>query len=373
MISVVLTIAFGYLLFVCLLLIGWNRVKKPLEKTAEKEVSVSVVIAVRNEEKTIAKLLDDLSVQKYPAHLLEVLVVDDFSTDQTRELILAKAKEAIISIQLVEKPSSFKDHPSPKKTSLAIGIEQAKGEYILVTDGDCSVSEGWVASHVNCYLTRQAGFVTGPVAFSFSSSLWAKVQKVEFASLVGSGAATLGFGIPTMANAANMSFPKEVFKAVNGFEGLHDTPSGDDELLMHKIKKEKYSVQFLKEEGAIVETKHQTTGKSFLNQRKRWASKWKYYQSPAIKWLAAITFLFHVNWLVFYIFSTSFSWSIFGMLVGGKLLLEYLFLSQVMRSLKQRVSFRAFVILQFVHSLYIVYTGFSSKLTSFTWKERKYT
>ena len=55
--------------------------------TTPASATISVIVAARNEEKNIARLLKSLSEQTYPQELFEVIVVDDFSTDETAETV----------------------------------------------------------------------------------------------------------------------------------------------------------------------------------------------------------------------------------------------------------------------------------------------
>ncbi|GAI34864.1 unnamed protein product, partial [marine sediment metagenome] len=57
-----------------------------------KNQFVSVVVAVRNEERYIRECLDSLLAQDYPRNRYEVLVVDGRSTDRTREIVEGYAK-----------------------------------------------------------------------------------------------------------------------------------------------------------------------------------------------------------------------------------------------------------------------------------------
>ncbi|MDQ3276757.1 MAG: glycosyltransferase, partial [Bacteroidota bacterium] len=59
---------------------------KIYQPSASPSVAVSVIVAARNEAETLPHLLHDLQEQEYPADLLEVIVVDDFSTDTTADL-----------------------------------------------------------------------------------------------------------------------------------------------------------------------------------------------------------------------------------------------------------------------------------------------
>ncbi len=94
--------------------------------------SVTVVIAARNEEEVILNLIHDLINQEYPIDKLEVIIVDDRSTDSTRE-ILKEATENYSCINVItvkEKSTEI----TPKKNALSKGIDKASGQIILLTD-----------------------------------------------------------------------------------------------------------------------------------------------------------------------------------------------------------------------------------------------
>jgi len=73
---------------------------------------VSIVVPVYNSESMIKKCLDSIMALKYPREKLEVIVVDDTSTDKTRELIKN------YSIQLVRKEHG--GYPSTMNTGIRV-------------------------------------------------------------------------------------------------------------------------------------------------------------------------------------------------------------------------------------------------------------
>ncbi len=110
---------------------------------------VTVVVAARNEERLITTLLDGLSRQDYPTDLLEIIIVNDNSTDRTpivvSEFIESLRQHSAISIRLI-----FNPFPG-KKRAIRYGIEKSSGELILTTDADCTVRPGWVSAHAAAY------------------------------------------------------------------------------------------------------------------------------------------------------------------------------------------------------------------------------
>ena len=160
--------------------------------------------------------------------------VNDFSTDATKEIIINNQKSVDYPLFLIQNEKSN----SPKKRAIELAVKKAKGDLILVTDGDCIVPKEWISSHVKAHQNTKAYFISGAVKLKIKkNSFFDKLQQLEFTSLIGTGAATLNLGYPTMANAANMSFSKKKFIEIGGYRDTGNTPSGDDELLMHKIAK----------------------------------------------------------------------------------------------------------------------------------------
>ncbi|HTB30907.1 MAG TPA: glycosyltransferase, partial [Bacteroidia bacterium] len=77
----------GYFIYIIIHLISWSRLSMPeIPDSYTPKTKISIIIAARNEEATIAKCIESIAVQTYPTYLLEILVVDDHSTDNTRKL-----------------------------------------------------------------------------------------------------------------------------------------------------------------------------------------------------------------------------------------------------------------------------------------------
>lgn len=128
---------------------------------------VSVIVPVYNGESTIERCLDSIMAIKYPQEKLEVIVVDDDSTDKTRELTKN------YSIQLVRKEHG--GYPSTMNT----GIRVAKGDIILNIDSDTYISEDWLLKTITEFQETKVGIVGGYVATAPTSNFWAKMAGFE--------------------------------------------------------------------------------------------------------------------------------------------------------------------------------------------------
>ena len=247
---------------------------------------VSVVVAARNEEKHITKLLESLVRQEYPSHLLEIIVVNDSSTDRTpvavSEFMEAHRERVKTGMRLLLNPFSG------KKKAIRLGVTRSAGDLILTTDADCTIGPGWVRAHVAEYLAARPSMVLAPVVQRAGRGFWSRFGVFEFSALQAVTEATALSGHPVMCNAANMSFAREVYLRHAG-ELRDDLPSGDDIFLLHAVRRVGGTVGYAGSSAAAVETAAAVTAAALLRQRARWASKGWYYSDPAILILAAAT------------------------------------------------------------------------------------
>ncbi|WP_461073906.1 glycosyltransferase [Spirosoma horti] len=359
-----------YALFTLVLWFTWCNMRpfRPAN-SAPVRPAITVVIPVRNEAGNIENLLNDLSRQSYAR--FEVIVADDSSTDSTLSILQQYAQTAPYSLRPLPLPNERT--ASPKKRAITQSIALATGDLIVTTDGDCRVGTEWLATIAAFYEKTGAKLISGPVTFTTEQTVFDALQTVEFASLIGSGACTMALGVPTMCNGANLCYEKRVFAAVDGFAGVDHLASGDDELLMHKIAvRYPAGVHFLKSPLAIVQTDAHQSWRGFYNQRKRWASKWRAYESYLPSMLAVFVFLSNAApmvaiggwWLGFLNGTAALT------VIGLKLLPEFLFLRQILVFLQKKSSVWVIPLTQLVYPLYVLFFGLAAQGKGYRWKGR---
>lgn len=106
---------------------------------------VSIIIPVCNGEKTLARCLESILSQDYPN--LEILVIDNNSTDKTKEIIT----------NFIAKDNRIKYFFEPYQSrgaARALGCQKAAGEIIGMTDADCIVPSSWVSKMVRPIVTE---------------------------------------------------------------------------------------------------------------------------------------------------------------------------------------------------------------------------
>lgn len=281
---------------------GWDKLPVPALPPApasdgspnDELPRFSVLIAARNEARNLPLLLADLSRQTLPAQQFEVLVVDDHSTDDTAAVVASyQAPFALRGIRLAEVPGAG----TGKKAALQAALAQARAPWVVCTDADCRLHPDWLRSYAALLADAgpQVRFVSGPVLLTGPETWLHSLSGLEFAGLVGTGAASIAAGLPTMCNGANLAYRRDAFAAVAGFAGNEHLASGDDEFLMHKLHAAfPGSIRFLKHPAALVRTAGPPTLAALLRQRVRWASKWRHYRHPASQRLAVLVLLANV-------------------------------------------------------------------------------
>jgi GT2 family glycosyltransferase len=96
---------------------------------------VSVVVAAYNDETHIAGLLDALARQVYPRERIEIVIVDDGSTDRTAEIVAGRP-----GVALVRQPNAG---PSTARNA---GLSLSTGSIVAFTDSDCEPAPDWVGA-----------------------------------------------------------------------------------------------------------------------------------------------------------------------------------------------------------------------------------
>ncbi len=201
------------------------------------------------------------------------------------------------------------------------------------------------------------------------------MQSLEFASLIGTGGVFLRMGLSLMANGANLAYRKAAFKKVDGFGGVDSTPSGDDELLMHKVKKEfPKGVRFQKSIRSVVSTEASEDWSAFRQQRLRWASKWRVGLRSATIFSALLIFIVQLIqlWLFYDLITPDNNLQLTASLLLFKLLIEFIFLWSIGRTFGQRMNGIAFIVNYLLYPLYAIYFGIAANFGKFKWKGRAY-
>ena len=349
-----------YLAFILFIIVGLFRHNEQAIISTDQTPTVSVVIAARNEEKNLPDLIQDLLHQEYPLEQLEVIIVDDRSTDFTAKILREAAENyAVVKYIRVEQlPTGM----TPKKHALTQGIEMAKGDVILSTDADCRVGKFWVSSMAYS-VVQQDGISIGYSKVA-GESFFERFQMLDFLGIITTNAGAGGWGHFWSGTGQNLAYNKSDFEAIGGFEPVKDKISGDDMYLVQSISKLKTGMINI-DANSFVTTAAMPTFPDFINQRIRWSSNSKdnamkshlffAFLSSAFLCNATLllSFLFGHSWL--YLFLLKFIFEGSAVMLGGKLF-------------NTKVNPIVYVAWALAQPIYIPVVGLMGLQNRYTWK-----
>lgn len=333
--------------------------------------SISIIISARNEEANIAKCIDSILAQDYPVNLYEIIVVDDHSDDNTAGIVIGYNRSNIRCLKLGEYPDS--GGVAFKKKALSLGIQHSKSELIVTTDADCFMGNMWLKYIAAIFQKEQPVMIVAPVDFTCNNSIIQMFQSLDFMSMQGITAASHRLGLGNMSNGANLAFTRKAYDAVGGYKEIDHLASGDDYLLMMKLKKQyPHQISYLKNPGAVVYTLPQTTWRSFVQQRIRWASKSGKYEDHTLTLLLLLVYLFNLSLIVLGVLACFNIWyaAVLAVLLFLKTDAELYYLYPVAAFFKKRSQLFIFPLLQPLHICYIVLAGFLGFIGVYKWKGR---
>ncbi|OWY20303.1 glycosyl transferase [Sphingobacteriales bacterium UPWRP_1] len=350
---------------------AWRSLANEAPKTP-----VSVIIPARNEQAHIVNCLRAVMLQQYPPHLLEIIVVDDHSDDNTAVLAEEMAQQCpqIKVLHLTD----FMPHEKPvnayKKKAIETGIRHSSNPLIVTTDADCFAAPQWLATLVGFYEQYHPQLIAAPVCFTNERTFFERFQTLDFMGMMVTTGAMAYLQTGNMCNGANLAYTRQAFETVGGFKDIDHLASGDDMLLMSKIAR-KYpgGVRFLKNYRATVFTGAQPTLQAFVNQRVRWASKSGHYPDTGITASLIVVFLF--NFLMIFNFIACLLGALnvcrlVTLQFTAKCIADFIYLSVGARFFGRCKLLWLFLPAQLPHILYIAVIGIWGNLGQYSWKGR---
>ena len=197
------------------------------------EPLVSVIIPVKNASRTIGKCLESLMDLDYPS--FEVIVVDDYSEDETVQVIRGFGNH----VRLIAETAAT--GPSRARNAAA---RIAQGQFLAFTDGDCVVDRQWLRQLIKGFETDRVAAVGGAQAVPSDENAFGR--KVAF-FLQRAGVVTEYVRRPSKKlrfvrhNAScNAVYRKDIFLALGGF--LPGLWPGEDVELDHRLIRKGYRI-----------------------------------------------------------------------------------------------------------------------------------
>lgn len=220
--------------------------------------TVSVIVPVRNRPEALRQCLASLRAVRYPPDRLEVLVVDDASTDETPDVARAAGARLLVLPE-----------PSGQSACRNAGARAARGEILAFTDSDCVVSERWLVDLVGAFADPEVAIVGGLVEGTEGNGVLERYETVFSPLFMGRRVAELGPGRPVgYVPTCNALVRRADFLAVGGFR--EDLRVGEDVDLCWRLLREGRRGWYLP--AGAVEHRHRTRLWPFLVRRAQYAT-----------------------------------------------------------------------------------------------------
>ncbi len=319
---------------------------KKFKKIREEEFpTATVIVAARNEEDKILDCLTSLNELEYSEGRLEIIIVNDNSTDDTGRIIenFIAGKSRFKTLVPAGKIGNLKG----KTNALAHAIKIASGEIILTTDADCTPQKLWVKSIVS-YFRKDVGMVLGYTTQSGNEPFYG-MQAIDFLYLqtVAAGGANLNKPMSCIGN--NMAYRKCAYDELGGYENIPFSITEDMKLMMTLHDEKKYKIVYPLDKSALMTSKPLTTYKEIYWQKKRWGvggvdSKLYGYLTMASGYVAKICML-----LLPFLFSVTALY-----LTCFKVFIDYFFVLQIYRKLNLKLRLSHFFAFEIYFIIYVL-------------------
>ena len=209
-------------------------IQRPVMTGEENWPLVSIVVPVRNRPKDIEACVYSLRNLDYPAGNLEIIVVDDCSTDNTPEVLERLPVDRVVCLKEWRGPAGCRN----------MGASLAKGEIIAYTDSDCEVTPGWLRELVPYFADPKIGIVGGRVdSFSLDTAI-ERYESVTSSLYMGleERECRPNTAIPFLPTA-NLLIRRGIWQRLGGFDPAF--PIGEDVDLVWRTYEAGYKVQYV--------------------------------------------------------------------------------------------------------------------------------
>ena len=298
-------VCFFFVLLLCysgiLLWLVYGYLRTPHLTVVQKrnQTAVTIIICARNEEKTISHCLSSLLKQDYAPGNIQLILINDASTDST----VLKA-ESILKTSGINYRIITNAEQKGKKASITYAMQQATHELIVLRDADTFTHSGkWLQSVSDCYAESSADLIIAPVAIADSFGLFWALQAIENNVLAVAACGSTWYNKSFLCSGANLIFTKAVFEKTNGYTSHSHIASGDDIFFLEDVKKLRGSkILYLKSWEAIVYTYPCFSFSDLIRQKTRWASKFKLNKNKLNLALSLLAFSVNFAWLFCFVF-----------------------------------------------------------------------
>lgn len=356
---------FGFYALIHLIMLAGLLINKRMPAAGDYEPTVSIIICAKDEESCMDDCIRSLLELNYPKDKLEIILVNDRSSDRTKEIMQSyfSANPHLKYMEAIESKGKLKG----KANALEQALKTATKEIIFTTDADIEVNRNWVREIIK-YYDKDTGVVAGYSVIKPKNIIWG-LQSVDWLYLLSVASGGDGIGIPISCVGNNMSYRKSAYDEAGGYSKIKFSVT-EDFMLLQKIHKD---TSYKKTKFPVnVDTKNVTlpclTVRQLLRQKKRWAAGGMGELNfgmliGAFSWLTGILIL--TGWLFLDLRT-------YTALVCSKLFIDALFLFPAAKEFKMMKIYLYLIFFEIYFAVYVLVTSVMLAIDrKVIWKDQK--
>ena len=238
------------------------RLWRPARPPLETNFTVSVILAGHNEATSLRACVESLVEQTICSERggMEVIVVDDGSTDRMLEVAQQLRREGKVDVVL------RLHQRGGKSAAVNLGLSVCTGEIVVIADADTTFDRDAFAELLSYFNDPRVGAVSGNLgARNASVSLITSHQAIEYAIGLSLGRCVQdSLGILSIVSGAFGAFRRAAIEQVGG----QDVEVGEDADLTMKLRRAGWRIRFAPDARALTDVP--STVAAFISQRLRW-------------------------------------------------------------------------------------------------------
>lgn len=240
-----------------------SRIKKEYSEKIKlsRYPLVSVLVPAWNEEKTVRKTLFSLSKLDWPKDKIEIIVINDGSTDKTSQVV-----KTFMSRHPKENIILHEQENKGKGASLNVGLKILKGEFFTCLDADSFVESQTLKHMIHWHLKEDDVAITTPIMKIYKPKTFIqKLQRLEYISGMFLTKLMSYIDSNYVAPGPFSTYKTKIIREMGGFD--EDNLVEDQEIA---YRAQLYHHRIIQVPNAIVNTVGPSTFKKFRSQRNRW-------------------------------------------------------------------------------------------------------
>ena len=318
--------------------------KQELLFTDKELPNVTVIIPALNEEKTIERTIESAVNSDYPDDKLEIIVIDDGSTDNTLKIAKKVAKKYKDKIKVISKQQGG------KATAVNLGIKKSKGEIIFTMDADTVVPPKSLKNMVRYFKDKEIMCVSPGITTHPPKNILQRVQHIEYVLGLFLRKTFAILNAIHITPGAFSAYRKTFFEKHGGYEEGNITE--DLEMAM-RIQYYGYRIENSPESPVYTSPPEKFI--HLLKQRRRWyvgliKNTWKYKKLISPKYGDMGMFVLPIAWISIFFAVIITTYFFFDAIFNIKN--EILFLKSVNYDFSSIINLNLFVLERFIFRLF---------------------